>query len=385
MSEGSGSFGVGALPRWKRALFALLPTLVMIGVAEAGLRAALPDVEIRTSLEHGGFLRPYRPGAVADLVSPDFCVRYAINEWGFRDRRGRALAPRRAPPPPWRVLLFGDSFSEGFGVEADETFARRLERRDRFEVWSLARMGASPMFHVVMAREFVPRLRPDAVVVQLFDNDLDENRYRHLPREPDGRVAALPDALRPGTGLLAGLRDAWEGLALVQAFERLERRLRGKPIPRLFVRPGVRVVMEAPPGGADPDARLFPWYDLARTAEWEAKLAEQEMLLRQLVGELRGMGVPALLAYVPHHREIVAGAVDASRALNPHYRLLARVATELRVPLVDGTALFGAPGRDPSDYYHARDQHWNASGHALFAEALEAAVLAVLGAPERPS
>ena len=100
-----------------------------------------------------------------------------------------------------RILLLGDSFTEGFGVEQGDTWARRLEQLGDHEVWNLGRMGASPLFYVVMAREFVPLLHPDVVVVQLFDNDLDENRFRHLPRpEPDGRVGALPDAMRPREG-----------------------------------------------------------------------------------------------------------------------------------------------------------------------------------------
>jgi lysophospholipase L1-like esterase len=373
-----------ALSLRKRAIFALLPTLVMAVASEFVLRAALPDVEIRTSLSHGGFLRPYRPLAEADLVSADFRVRYRINEWGFRDRRGRALEPastgRRIP----RVVAFGDSFTEGYGVEQHETYTRRLEATGDFEVLGLARMGASPMFYIVMAREFVPKLRPDVVLVQLFDNDLDENRYRHLPREADGRVGVLPDALRPGAGLAARARDAWTALAWVQGFDRLRQRLRGKTVARLFVRPGSRVEMDAPVAGDAPGGRLFPWYDPENAEEWGARFAEQEVLLRQLVAELRATGVPLVLAYVPHHPEIVAGNVAASQAANPHDRLLARLSKELLVPLVDGVAVFGAPGRDPTAYYHANDQHWNAAGHALFASAVEAQLRAELSRVAAP-
>jgi lysophospholipase L1-like esterase len=355
-----------------RVLLALVPALAMLPVAEIGLRAGVPDVEIRTPLARGGFLRPYVPGAQADLVSSDFRVRYAIDEHGFRDVSGRTIRPEH--PDRFRVLLFGDSFTEGFGVEQADSYARRLEAADPndYEVWNLGRMGASPLFHVVMAREFVPRLAPDLVVVQLFDNDLDENRFRHLPREADGRVGALPDRMRPRTGAAAWLGDAWDGLALVQAFDRLERRLGGKDIPRLFVRVGSHV-NGAAPGPPSPD-RLFPWYDPARTADWEPKLAEEEVLLRQLVSELRASGTRVLLVYVPHMPELVPGDPAASRARNPHAQRIARVATELGVPLLDAIDVFAAPGRVPAHYYFERDQHWNAAGHALFAEALRTTI-----------
>jgi lysophospholipase L1-like esterase len=351
-----------------RVLLALVPTLAMLPVAELVLRAAVPDVEIRTPLARGGFLRPYVPGAKADLVSSDFRVRYAIDEHGFRDVPGRAFTSEH--PERFRLLLLGDSFTEGFGVEQADSYPRRLEAAypNDYEVWNLGRMGASPLFYVVMAREFVPRLAPDFVVVQLFDNDLDENRFRHLPRESGGRVGALPDAMRPRTGATAWLGDAWDGLALVQAFERLERRLGGRDIPRLFVRVGSHV-NGAAPGPPSPD-RLFPWYDPARTAEWEPQLAEDEVLLRQLVTELRASHTRVLLVYVPHMPELVPGDPAASRARNPHAQRIARVARELDVPLLDGIDVFAAPGRVPAHYYFERDQHWNAAGHALFAEAL---------------
>ena len=353
-----------------RALLALLPTLAMLPVAELVLRAAIPDVEIRTPLARGGFLRPYVPGAEADLVGADFRVRYSINESGFRDVRGRAIA--RGDAARTRILLLGDSFTEGFGVDQADTWARRLEQLGEYEVWNLGRMGASPLFYVVMAREYVPLLHPDVVVVQLFDNDLDENRFRHLPRDRDGRVGAMPDAMRPRVGAAGRLADTWRGLALVQAFQRLERRLAGKDLPRLFVRPGSRIGSEpAPAGRGEP---LFPWYDPARTADWEPKLAEQEVLVRQLVTELRAANTYVLLAYVPHAPELVAGDPAASRARNPHAQRLERLARELEVPLLDGIDLFAAPGRAPGDYYLPRDQHWNAAGHALFADALESAL-----------
>ena len=370
-----------ALLLYKRALFALLPTLAMVPVAEVALRVAIPDVEIRTPLSRGGFLRPYLPGAEADLIGADFRVRYAINEAGFRDLRGRAFAP--VHPGLIRVLLLGDSFTEGYGVEQADTYARRLERSGRFDAWDLGRMGASPLFYVVMAREFVPRLAPDVVVVQLFDNDLDENRFRHLPRERDGRVGALPDAMRPPDGAAAWVIDAWRGLALVQAFGRLEDRLSGKGVPRIFVRPGSRVE-SAPPAANRGSAPLFPWYDPTRAPEWEPLLAEQEVLVRQLVSELRASNTRLLLAYVPHAPELVAGDPEASRARNPHERRLARLARELDVSFLDGIDLFAAPGRVPAHYYFEHDQHWNPAGHALFAEALEARLSAMSNGEAAP-
>jgi lysophospholipase L1-like esterase len=155
----------------------------------------------------------------------------------------------------------------------------------------------------------------------------------------------------------------------VQAFGRLEDRLSGKGVERIFVRPGNGIDREAPASVGS--GRLFPWYDPARTPEWEPLLAEQEVLVRQLVDELRASNTRLLIAYVPHVPELIPSDPEASRARNPHALRLARLARELDVPFFDGIELFAGPGRIPSHYYFEYDQHWNAAGHALFAEALE--------------
>ncbi len=68
----------------------------------------------------------YRPGAETAIVSPqgEFDVIYRTNALGLRDR---PLAPKARDE--WRVLVLGNSFVEGWGIELDRTFLRVAEAR----------------------------------------------------------------------------------------------------------------------------------------------------------------------------------------------------------------------------------------------------------------
>lgn len=63
------------------------------------------------------------PGFDGTHVTPEFRVRVRISEQGLRDR---AYGPKR--PGRFRVLALGDSFTFGFGVDAEDAYPKQLER-----------------------------------------------------------------------------------------------------------------------------------------------------------------------------------------------------------------------------------------------------------------
>src|SRR5262245_37238033 len=62
----------------------------------------------------------HRPNAQARLMGVDV----TINSKGLRDRE---IPQDRTGTTP-RILMLGDSFTEGWGVPLDQTFAKRVER-----------------------------------------------------------------------------------------------------------------------------------------------------------------------------------------------------------------------------------------------------------------
>src|SRR5262245_2842209 len=119
----------------------LLGTLAGLGLAEGAARlltradpvAQNTWARVVLTRRHAGELHiadpvlgwRNRPLAQTTFESPEFLVHVRINEHGVR---GRPLALEAAPGRR-RILLVGDSFVFGWGVEEDETFAAEIERR----------------------------------------------------------------------------------------------------------------------------------------------------------------------------------------------------------------------------------------------------------------
>lgn len=366
---------------WKKKLaFTLGLTAVCLLAAEVAGRFLVAETELRILPRLGGFVQPYRPGAEADLVSIDFRVRYRINEHGYRDRPHVSFEP---VPGATRVLLVGDSFTEGYGVELEETYGQRLQASGGFDVWTAACMGNSPLAYVYRLRILGPKLDPKVVVVQLYDNDFNENAHRKAKTDAAGRLLPLPEGLELRNPASLFFRN----LVLVRGVQRLRRQVEGEETPVLFVRPGLEVPVEdAGPAAALPEA--FPWYDPAEREAWAERFARQETLVRQLIDERAETAKDAILVltYVPYVGVFQDGAdLAAIRAKNPHYQLLERIARETGTPLIDATEVLLGGDAPPRSYYFEHDQHWNAKGHALFAAALRKRLLALLGEapPER--
>ena len=93
----------------------------------------------------------------------------------YNDLRFREVPPSPKPAGVTRIVLFGDSFTEGQGVKADDTLARVLERRlnegpGRYEVRNCGRRGLDfpelmEPFAACMQYE------PDLIVYALVLND----------------------------------------------------------------------------------------------------------------------------------------------------------------------------------------------------------------------
>lgn len=110
---------------------------------------------------------PNPPNADARLSTDEFSVRIRTNGWGLREPR--EVGPKHTGA--FRIAAVGDSFTYGWGVEAEQTYPARLqaELRNRgrtdADVVNVAKPGDDLVGYLRLLRYDAMPLQPDAVVV----------------------------------------------------------------------------------------------------------------------------------------------------------------------------------------------------------------------------
>jgi hypothetical protein len=117
------------------------------------------------------------PGQQGERWSPgDFRFRYSNNSLGWRGRREY----RESKPTDYRVLFLGDSFTYGFGVNDDQTFAVQAEKDLRAGLLSLEVMnagcpGKGTDYALKLFQTVGHKFHPDLTVLGFFGNDFADN------------------------------------------------------------------------------------------------------------------------------------------------------------------------------------------------------------------
>lgn len=341
-----------------RLLLAGLGLLLALAAVESTLRSLG-----RHGIEHpqdlflhdevlGWRLRPGGSGVHAGL---DFRVTYRINSRGLRDRE----IPYEPPSPAtFRILALGDSFTEGYGVEVEETFARRLESLLR------RRRGS----HVEVINGGVQGYSTDQELLFLFREGL---RYRPqvvLLAFNDGDVNASPVA-----GFMGPRR-------YYKPFFRIDRGalvLSGVPVPR----PDRSIEVSDRLDSAKRALSRFATYawlqwHVNRVA-WSPWLRALGILKRQEPGAQERPGHWDVEARVllemakvvrGHGAELVIAVVGEAPRYSAAVHLLGR-AHGIPVVDVEGHPRFVEAGAARRVRFQ-HDGHWNVHGHELAAELL---------------
>jgi hypothetical protein len=301
-------------------------------LAEGVARLLLPSWRPSTA-ERGHFWQPHpvygwshRPGEVGRFTGPSWDVEVRINDQGLRDVEHAVARSSEASP---RVLLLGDSFGWGFGVENDEMLSARLAQRcpsREFINASVSGWGSDQQY--LYYREEGKRYQPETVVMLIYGNDLVELS--------SGRMYGYPKPYFVAQG---------KGLAL-----------RNVPVPERSV--GQRIYTELASNSFVVNrllsvTRIGVAIDVAGLRK--PNLVVNELLLRGFAQELRRAGVELRWVLVP---------MDPS--LSKLYRAIARAEG---VPILDLSPVF-AEAAEGETLTLPGDPHWNAAGHRLAARAV---------------
>lgn len=111
-----------------------------------------------------------RPGEFV-FSCREFSNLYRINRLGVRDGEEALQSPE--------IIVAGDSFSVGWGVNQEETFAKFLERKTGLRVLNMAVPSYGTAREMMMLRR-VPTDRLKYLIIQYCADDHDENRQFFL-------------------------------------------------------------------------------------------------------------------------------------------------------------------------------------------------------------
>jgi len=189
---------------WRRLVvriaLATVSTILVLLLCEVGIRIFIPQCMFPRYVTNGGFgIRVNVPNARYWHTSPEVRVQFRINAMGIRSD---ADFPFEKPPGVIRIVGLGDSFTQGYEVDLEETYLYRLERilRGRghpVEVINLGVSGYGTAEELIMLKEFGLRFDPDVVILAYFQNDLEDNIRSDLYRldATDALVRASPTYL----------------------------------------------------------------------------------------------------------------------------------------------------------------------------------------------
>lgn len=334
-------------------LFALL-------LAESAVRL-LPHLGVVNAM--GTVMRPdpildhsLRPGAVGRMRSREYNVAYRINSYGLRDDE----------PTEGGILLLGDSYMEGYGVERGEVLADKLESLG----WSVTNAGTksySPLLEYLFLRHRGLALRPDTVLLffDLSDPANDEYYTRRLVLDDSG----LPWRMAPRrTKIPLPPRALIDRSALLSYLEHMAL--------KYFPESDMDVGYAGISLDLDP---LFPGRDTLSDTNylrgWDYSF-RYLALIRDLLRE-RGVAF-AVIAY-PYGHQVSADAWEEGRkghgfpegvSSDRPFRVLERWARENDIPFFSLDHAFRSHPK-PGPLYFDWDGHWTAAGHDFAARKVD--------------
>jgi len=301
------------------------------------------------------------PGFSGEDSSPEFEVSLRINSIGIRDKE---LGPKL--PNQQRILILGDSFTYGTGVEWRDAYPHRVQD----ELRAMGRPGVTvvnggvPGYgtnrQVVHFDRLVDQVQPDIVLVGFFSgNDLFDNLNLNDAEVIDGYLitkvlgsrAQLTQSLgipvefkiwiRTRSHLYGVLMNAWS--AMLAKTE------------TTFDENALEVYRE------DPTDRVASAVETTRE------------ILGRFAEECRARGVKLGLVLIPN------GWLSPSLDGRPGYRLerptelIYQVAIDLDIPVIDLSAQLGTIAS--SGLYFPADGHWTPEGHTVAGRAIATALL----------
>jgi hypothetical protein len=355
---------------FRNSVLLVLGFAVAVSFAEAFLRIWPPSALAykRVRVSHPTRHHALRPSSRFIDSTPEYFVEVAVNSLGFRDHE---------IPTDWqdrfRILVLGDSFTEGVGVPMDSCYVKALERRlnrksptrQQYAVLNMGIAGYSPLLEYLLMKDVGLSLKPDLVLLSYDVTDVREDMlYTEdatfdslgLPLSVNPSAPTVgPETWIPKGGFRTFVHEHSYLFSLVQ--NHLKPRT-VYPMSNIRVNPYVHTI--------DPHAEKY-----------DSVFSLSERYVKFIADAARGAEIPFVLVLIPRGHQVSRlewvegrrwgnigpGVYDSYLALR-----LQRFAAVNCLYYLDMTGAF----RSHSDgsLYYTYDAHWTFRGHKVAADTL---------------
>lgn len=227
------------------------------------------------------------PSRTTRLRWESYDYRVTANALGFPG----PLFPEAKPANAQRVFVTGDAFSSAEGVDTSRSWPRRmqgdlqaLEPSRDVQVLNFSITGYGPSQEAAVAAAFVPRYRPNVVLVEMFANDVED------AITSNARFAETIGFARPspvGWESILGL-DQFHAWIKLRVLDPLEARVKHKPTEEAYFLGSFRLL-----------ERNRPEYD-------DAGVRVSSERYRQIAAIAKRTGSKLVVAFVPTPVEVCA-------------------------------------------------------------------------------
>ncbi len=309
-----------------------------------------------------------------------------VNQYGVNVKinskylRGPEYPYERAPDKK-RILVIGDSFTNGVHVQFNETFTQLVEDhfgKDKLDVINAGFSGFSPDKEVIYYLTEGYKYNPDIVVLAFFvGNDLQDARYDSLYSFKDDKLMKnYPIPLPVKEKFRMWLSHNCRTFYLFQKFVALNLNQQVTPV---LVKLGI---LDEAYSGREIDYNLQQYNSVQSLMVGEA-WAEIRELLKQLRSNVESHGSELVVLVIPqdhqvddflYHNEDVAdqfikAGIEMDRS-KPQ-KILSQICADLRIDCINLLPEFRARTDVKYKYYSLEfERHFSKAGHNLTAEIL---------------
>jgi lysophospholipase L1-like esterase len=332
-------------------------------VAETAVRLIAPQPLQHIQLDDQLYF-VNRPGArFRYRKEGEYAIDVVYNSWGYR-----GPIPDASPAPgTTRILLIGDSQTEGLQVRYEETYGAVLGRAlegllptRRFEVVNLGVSAYGTHQEVLTLRRYGGRVRPCWVVLGFYPgNDLSDNvRWPLIVDDADG--------IRLIEHRFSFARRLWLGTKIWLASVSHLYTLSAAQLKALLPRPRLTQVGVLEP--AAPDAGMS-----------SRPMRVTEQLLRLARDGTRNLDARLVVLVIPERSQVKRADGAPPTGLDDIEQHFASWFAREGILHVEALASLRSASRRGENVFFQRDGHLNAAGHRVVGELLARQLAPVLG------